>query len=311
MLVILKKIFYVVIILVVNLYICEYIGNKMTARMELRRGYKITRVASLGFPVSRFIKFLSMDNRVNIWTFFIFLLSFLMWSAVPITGGLVMIEEDYSFLISFTFYIALIAVMLFNSSRSSHSGIFVDNCKKLLIQLSFIVPILLSGIGIVLLNKTLSLKEIVNSQYEYWNIVFQPVGGLIFFISIFFQLKILGMSRRSYVSDSADTGREGKGLGKVIDKISVYMIIFFLIAVLNIMYLGGWQSFYIIRGEIMLAFKFYFIFIILLLMDKMTGRVDSYKLMVRINWKFLIPVSIVNLIITLGFFIARDIYNLI
>jgi len=46
-------------------------------------------------------------------------------------------------------------------------------------------------------------------------------------------------------------------------------------------------------------------------MDKITGRIDSYKIMLRINWKFLIPVSLVNFIITLGFFVARDVYGLI
>ncbi len=311
MLVILKKIFFIVLILAVNMYICEYIGNKLTARMELKRGYRITRVASAGFPVIRLVKFLSADNRVNIWSFFIFLLSFLIWSAVPVTGSLVMIEEGYSFLISFVFYIMLIIAVMLGSSRSTYSNVFSENCKKLLINLSFIVPILLCGISVVLINKTLSLKEMVNSQYEYWNIVLQPIGGLVFFVSMFFQLKTLGISRKSYMSNVIETGKEGKGLGKIIDKVSIYMAVFFLIAILNIMYLGGWQSFYMIRGEVMLALKFYFIFVMLLLMDKVTGRVDSYKLMVRINWKFLMPVSLFNLIITFVFLVLRDIYNLV
>ena len=89
------------------------------------------------------------------------------------------------------------------------------------------------------------------------------------------------------------------------------MIVFFLIIILNILYLGGWQGLYIIRGEIILAIKFYIIFVILLVMDKATGRIDSYSLLVRINWKFLVPVSLVNFIVTFGFFIARDVYNLI
>jgi len=311
MLVILKKIFFIGLILAVNMYICEYIGNKLTARMELKRGYRITRVASAGFPVIRLVKFLSVDNRVNIWSFLIFLLSFLIWSAVPVTGSLVMIEEDYSFLISFVFYIMLIIAILLGSSRSTYSNVFSENCKKLLINLSFIMPILLCGISVALVNKTLSLKEMVNSQYEYWNIVLQPIGGLVFFVSMFFQLKTLGISRKSYMSNVIEIGKEGKGLGKIIDRVSVYMAVFFLIVILNIMYLGGWQSFYMIRGEVMLAFKFYFVFIMLLLMDKVTGRIDSYKLMVRINWKFLMPVSLFNLIITFVFLVLRDIYNLV
>lgn len=303
--------FYIFTVLLVNLYICEYIGNKITARIELRRGYRITRIRGAGFPLIRFFKYLSRDNKINFWTFFIFLLSFLMWSAVPITANLVLIEMDYSLLVAITFYIGLIIILFFNSSRTSYSAIFSEASKKVLILLSFLLPILFSTVSIVLISKTLSLKEIVNSQYQYWNIIFQPLGFITFFISLFLQLKLLGISRKSYLSTEIDIGKEGIGLGKIVEKISVYMIVLFLIIILNILYLGGWQKIYFIRGEIILAVKFYFIFILLLLMDKAIGRVDSYKLLVRINWKFLIPVSLVNFIVTLGFFIARNVYNLI
>jgi len=311
MLIVFKKMFYIFAVLLVNLYICEYIGNKFTARIELRRGYRITRIRGAGFPLIRFFKYLSRDSKINIWTFFIFLLSFLMWSAVPITANLVLIEMDYSLLVAITFYIGLIIILFFNSSRNSYSAIFSEASKKVLILLSFLAPVLFSIVSIVLISKTLSLKEIVNSQYQYWNIIFQPLGFITFFISLFLQLKLLGISRKSYLSTEIDIGKEGIGLGKIVEKISVYMIVLFLIIILNILYLGGWQNIYFIRGEIILAVKFYFIFILLLLMDKTIGRIDSYKLLVRINWKFLIPVSLVNFIVTLGFFIARNVYNLI
>lgn len=311
MLFVFKKMFYIFAVLLVNLYICEYIGNKLTARIELRRGYRITRIRGAGFPLIRFFKYLSRDNKINIWTFFIFLLSFLMWSAVPITANLVLIEMDYSLLVAITFYIGLIIILFFNSSRTSYSAIFSEASKKVLILLSYLAPVLFSIVSIVLISKTLSLKEIVNSQYQYWNIIFQPLGFITFFISLFLQLKLLGISRKSYLSTEIDIGKEGIGLGKIVEKISVYMIVLFLIIILNILYLGGWQNIYFIRGEIMLAVKFYFIFILLLLMDKTIGRIDSYKLLVRINWKFLIPVSLVNFIVTLGFFIARNEYSLI
>jgi NADH-quinone oxidoreductase subunit H len=311
MLIVFKKMFYIFAVLLVNLYICEYIGNKLTARIELRRGYRITRIRGAGFPLIRFFKYLSRDNKINIWTFFIFLLSFLIWSAVPITANLVLIEMDYSLLVAITFYIGLIIILFFNSSRTSYNAIFSEASKKVLILLSFLAPVLFNIVSIVLISKTLSLKEIVNSQYQYWNIIFQPLGFITFFISLFLQLKLLGISRKSYLSTEIGIGKEGIGLGKIVEKISVYMIVLFLIIILNILYLGGWQNIYFIRGEIMLAVKFYFIFILLLLMDKTIGRIDSYKLLVRINWKFLIPVSLVNFIVTLGFFIARNKYSLI
>src|SRR3989304_2793155 len=258
-----------------------------------------------------FFKYISRNEKINIWTFFIFLLSLLIWSVVPITANLVLIEMDYSLLIALTSYIILIILLFFNSSRTSYGAVYSESGKKILILLSFLLPALFSIASIVLINKTLSLKEIVNSQHQYWNIILQPLGFIVFFISIFLQLKLLGVRGKSYISSGTNIGKEGTGLGKIIERFSVYMIVFFLIIILNILYLGGWQGIYIIRGEIILAIKFYVIFVILLLMDKAIGRIDSYSLLVRINWRFLIPVSLVNFIVTFGFFIARDVYNLI
>lgn len=311
MLFVLKKMFYILALILINLYICEYINNKLTARMELRRGYRITRVRGAGFPLVRFFRYLSRDYKINIWIFFIFLLSFLIWSVVPITANLVLIEMDYSLLVAVTFYIGLIIMLFFNSSRSSYSAIVSETGKKVLILLSFLLPVLFSIVSIVLVSKTLSLKEIVNSQYQYWYIILQPLGFITFFISMFLQSKLLGISRRSYLSTGINIGKEGAGLGKIIERFAVYMIVFFLIIILNILYLGGWNSIDFVRGEIIIAIKFYFIFVLLLMLDKAVGRIDNYKLLIRINWKFLIPVSLFNFIITLGFFIARNIYDLI
>lgn len=311
MLIILKKVFYIFAILLVNLYICEYISNKLAARMDLRRGYKISGIKGIGFPLVRFFKYISRSERTNIWTFFIFLFSLLIWGVVPITANLILLEIDYSLLVAPIFYIILLILLFFDSGRTSYSDTYIKSGKKILISLSFLIPALFCIASIVLINKTLSFKEIVNAQHQYWNVILQPLGFMTFFISIFLQLKILGLRGKSYLSPGANIGREGTGLGKIIRKFSIYMIVFFLIIILNILYLGGWQGIYIVRGEILLAIKFYIIFVILLLMDKSLGRIDTYSMLVRINWKFLVPVSLANFIVTFGFFIARDVYNLI
>ena len=309
MLVFIKKIFYILIIMAVNLYVCEYIGNKLSARVELRRGYGVTRTGGAGFPLIRFLKYLSKDNRFSIWTFFIFLLSFLIWITVPITSNLVLVEMDYSLLTAVIFYIGLIIMLFLNSISTSYGGTFSEISKKSLILVSFLVPGLLSISSIVFINKTLNLKEIVNSQHQYWNIIFQPLGFMALFISLLLQLKLLGIGRKNYLSGIIKIGKEETGFGKIIERFSAYMIVFFLIIILSILYLGGWQNVYFIRGEIMIAVKFYFIYIILLLLDKATSRIDNYKLLVKVNWRFLIPLSLVNFVITFGFSIVRS-FNL-
>jgi NADH-quinone oxidoreductase subunit H len=309
MLVFLKKTVYVLIILAVNLYICEYISNKLLARAELRRGYRITRVKSAGFPMVRLLKYMSKDNTLSLWTYFTFLFSFLIWITVPITSNLILVEMDFSLLTAVSFYIGLIIMLFLDLCSTSYNEVFSNVGKRLLILLSFIGPCLLSIASIIIITKTLNLKEIINSQHQYWNIIFQPLGFITLFTSSLLQLKLLGISGKNYLSDSVKIGREGTGLVKIIQRVSAYMIIFFLIILMSILYLGGWQNLYFIRGEIMIVVKFYFIYIILLLLDKATSSIDSYRLLVKINWGFLLPLSLVNLVVTFGFSIVRN-YNL-
>jgi len=307
----LKEIAYLCLIFGINLYICSYLNNKLTARMELRRGYVTPRIRGFTYPVLKLFKYLSKDYKLNIWEFFIFLFSFLIWSIIPITATLVIVDIDFSLIAAALFYIMLLLLNFICASRTSYNFIFSQVTKKVGALLTFVIPVLVNIVSVVLINKTLNLKAIVNFQYNFWNIVYQPLGFLIFFISILLQLKLMGISKRNTFLFTENIDKEGRGMGRAISRLSSYMILFFLIVILIILYLGGWQNIYFIRGEIIFALKFYVIFIVLLLIDKATPGLDSYKYLIGINWRFLIPVSIVNLILTIAFLVFRNMYSFI
>lgn len=307
----LKEIAYLCLIFGINLYICSYLNNKLIARMELRRGYVTSGVRGFTYPVLKLFKYLSKDYKLNIWEFFIFLFSFLIWSIIPITATLVIVDIDFSLIAAAVSYIILLLLNFTCAGRTSYNFIFSQVVKKVGALLTFVIPILINVSSVVLINKTLSLKAIVNFQYHFWNIVYQPLGFLIFFISILLQLKLMGISKRNTFLFTENIDKEGSGMGRAISRLSSYTILFFLIVILTILYLGGWQNIYFIRGEIIFALKFYVIFIVLLLIDRATPGLDSYEYLIGINWRFLIPVSIVNLILTIAFLVFRNIYSFI
>ncbi len=311
MLTILMKILYIFLVLGVNIYICIYLSNKISARVELRRGYKLTRSGGIGFPVLRFFKYMSKDTSLGIWGFFLFMFSFLIWSTIPITANIMLVDTDYSFLIALFFYMVLLALNIFISGGTGDNFLFSKTIKKMGMMLSFTIPVLFCAASIVLISKTFSIKEIINAQFEYWNIVYQPLGFIVFFSAVLMQFKLFSLNRKNYFYGQSSHAKEGMGLEKAIIRLSEYMMIFFMIIVLIGFYMGGYKNIYFIRGEIILVVKFYFIFIILLLLDKTFGGIDDYRLLVRINWKFLVPLSLVNFLVTLGFIIYRNVYGLI
>jgi len=311
MAIILKKVIYIILIFGANLYLASFLAGKLNAKMDLARGYVATRASGLSYPFIRIFRFLSKDYKVNFWEFLIFFFSFAIWAVIPLSSNLIIVDLDYNLLVGFLFYIIIIFLNLANASRTEHNYIYSNIAKKTVQVLAFFVPVLFCSASIVLVNRALSLGEIVNFQYQYWNVIYQPLGFIAVFASILLHFKLLGINSKNPVLYSENIDKEGLGFGRLITRISNYAILFFLIVILNIFYLGGWQQLFFINGEIMFALKFYIVFVVLILLDKATPRLSSYDYLISINGKFLLPMSVVNFLITLVFFMLRNIYNLV
>jgi len=311
MVIILKKVIYIILIFAANLYLASFLAGKLNAKMDLARGYVATRASGLSYPFIRIFRFLSKDHKVNFWEFLIFFFSFTIWAVIPLSSNLIIVDLDYNLLAGFLFYVIIIFLNLANASRTEHNYIYSNIAKKTVQILAFFVPVLFCSASIVLVNRALSLGEIVNFQYQYWNVIYQPLGFIAVFASILLHFKLLGINSKNPVLYSENIDKEGLGFGRLITRISNYAILFFLIVILNIFYLGGWQQLFFINGEIMFALKFYIVFVILILLDKATPRLSSYDYLVSINGRFLLPMSAVNFLITLVFFMLRNIYNLV
>jgi len=312
LLIILKKIAYILIIVVANLYICSYLGAKLSARMELRRGYRMARTGGIGFPAKRFLSYLARGQEINIWGFILFVFSLLIWTVVPISADLVLIDMDASLIVAILFYLIIIMLNLSSQSRTRYSIVFGQMVKKIILVTSLAIPFFFSTASIVLLNRTLNLKEIVDLQHEYWNIAYQPLGFIIALLSTIMVLKVLWLNRKGTLEISGINKREGIGLSRAVLRFSEYSIILFMTYMLAILYMGGYKNLYFIRGDVMLGIKFYVLFIFILFSEKALGSsVSDTGLLMRINGKFLIPLSMVNFIITFGFFIYRNIYGFI
>jgi NADH-quinone oxidoreductase subunit H len=311
MIIIFKKVIYVFLIFGINLAVCSYIINKISARSELRRGFIASRAGGLGYPFLEISKYLAKSTRLNIWEIFLFFFSFFIWTIIPFSQTLILIKLDSDLLIAVLFYIILVFFFLVNASNSSYSFVWNNFLKKVLMMFSFFIPMLFSIASLVLINRTLNLREIVGFQYQYWNIIYQPLGFILMFASTFAQFKLTGLVRKNTVLFSENSEKEGAGFGRLITRFSNYSTIFFLLVIIVILYLAGWQNLYFVNGNIMFVLKFYILFFVILLLDKATPRLDDYKYLISINWRFLVPISAVNFILTIVFFILRNIYNLI
>ncbi len=303
-----KRAIYVLLALSAALYAGSYLVCKVPARAERRRGYALFRFGSIGYPYFKLQKYLSKETNIILWDVLLFIFSLLIWSTVPLTGTLVIMDISSGFFVSAFFYLAVL-VLLVLASESKYEFQLSNTLRKAGMAWAFFLPALFSFLAIMLLSRTVNMKEIVSLQFGYWNIVYQPLGFFIVLACTILLVKTLGLTRKNITLFSNNQQRQGSGLSKAIGRFAKYMAAFYLVALINIFYLGGWLDLYFIDGNIMLVIKFFLVFIVVLLFDKAIPDVDNYKYLVDINLKFLIPVSVFNLVLTLGFLSARNIFG--
>ncbi|MHB1346801.1 MAG: NADH-quinone oxidoreductase subunit H [Candidatus Humimicrobiaceae bacterium] len=311
MLILLQKIGYIILILGINLYVVSYLNNKIVSRIELRRGYKGYKRGGLGFPFSSSLKYIAKGAPFSIWDIFIFVFSVILWSVVPISFNLYIIESEHNLFFALVLYIMLLIFKVFSVSYSKYNFIISSFLKRTTQTLSLITPLLFSVLSIVILNKSLDFKIIVNSQYQLWNIMYQPIGFIVFFISVILQVKLMNLSDYNQFLITDNIIKEGEGISKLVSRFSNYLIIFFLISLLNILYLGGWQKLFMVDGHIMIAIKFYVILVIVVLLERSISGISSINKLINLNYKLLLPLSVFNLAITIVFFILRNVYFII
>lgn len=310
MLMILKKVLYVFLTLGINLYICSYLMSKVSARVESRRGYAASRFGSITYPYFKTIKYLSKQSSINLWDALLFLFSILLWAVIPINASILILDFNSGFVVSILFYLAVLAMHVL-AARSRYKWMPDHIFREAATIASLFLPVLISLISVIMINNTMNLKELVNQQYDYWNIVYQPLGFLVVFIVAVLQVKVWGLTRKNVTLYGRKIEKEGNGLPRALSRFSKYMLLFYIIALMSIFYWGGWLDLYFIDGNLLLILKFYVMFMLVILIEKAIPEIDSYKYIVDINWKFLVPVSVFNFLLTLIFLIVRKVYGLI
>lgn len=311
MLLILRKIGIIILALGINLYIVSFLNNKLIARMELRRGFKGYKKGGTGFPFSSSLKYIAKNYEFSIWDFIIFILSISIWTFLPISYNISLAESDFNLMTVIIIYVLMIILKIFSASYSAYGFVISDIQKKINQILALMLPLFFCILSIAVLNSSLSFKTIINSQYQLWNIAYQPVGFLVFFASIVLQIKLLNLFDLNQFTYVGSIVKEGEGISKLVHRFSGYIIIFFTIILFNMLYLGGWEKFYRIRGDVMVAIKFYLVFAFIMIFERSVSNISNEAKIINFSYKILLPLSVFNLLLTIIFYILRNVYLIV
>ena len=177
-------------------------------------------------------------------------------------------------------------------------------------MISYELSLGMSIIALLLISNSLNLRDIVDMQSGFhWNIFYQPLGGLIFMICAFAECNRAPFDlpeSESELVGGYHTEYSSMKLGLFL--FAEYINMFISSAIIASLYFGGYhfpgidsldlpQNIAAIVSVAVLFAKIFF-FIFLFMWVRWTLPRFRYDQLMRLGWKILIPLSILNVLVT-------------
>lgn len=174
-------------------------------------------------------------------------------------------------------------------------------------MISYELAMGVSAITIVMLSGSLSLNDIVAQQSGVWNIVYQPVAFLIFFICALAELNRAPFDLPECESELVGgyhTEYSSMKLGLYL--FAEYTSMFVSSAIMSILFFGGYNfpgmshfsgNTLAILGIAAFAIKI-FLFIFVIMWIRWTIPRFRFDQLMHLGWKSLLPLSLINLLVT-------------
>lgn len=171
-------------------------------------------------------------------------------------------------------------------------------------MISYELSLGLSVVGVVMLSQSLSLVQIVDTQARVWFIFLQPIGFIIFLICA-----VAETNRAPFDLPEAETELVA---GFHVEYSSMKFAMFFMAEYANMitvsamattLFLGGWRGPWLPPVVWFLVKLYLFIFLFIWLRGTLPRF--RYDQLMRFGWKVLLPVALVNIMITAVFVALR------
>ena len=310
------------VVLGVMLFFAAYlvwVERKLLARLQIRYGPNRAGKFGLLQPIADTIKMITKEDIIpEAADRVIFLLApavvaitaLLMFAVVPFGSDIKIWGREIPLVIS-DLNVGLLYVFALSSLGvyGVALGGWASNSKFALLggirgaaqMISYELSLGLSLVPIVMLARSFSLVDIVQAQANYPFILVQPISFVIFFISAMAESKRIPFDLPEAENElGAGFHTEYSGMRFGLFFIGEYVHIQVLGALVAIFFLGGWHGPWL-PGPVWLFLK---IMLVALIMIWIRGTLPRlrYDQLMALGWKVLVPVALINILIT-GVFI--------
>ncbi len=317
----------------VGVLVVVWLERKISAAAQQRIGPEFAGPLGVLQPVADGLKLVFKEDivpaKADSWLFtlgpiLVVIPVFLSFLIVPFGQNLVITDLNVGIFL----WIALSSIapigLLMSGYASNNKYSLIGGLRAAAQSISYEIPLALSVLAVVMMSNSLSTLDIVNQQASYgilsWNIWRQPIGFLIFWIAALAECERLPFDLPEAEEELvAGYQTEYAGMKFGLFYIGSYVNLVLSAILVAVLYLGGWETPIPIEllgswigvsetspwlqvidaalGISMTVLKAYFLVFIAILLRWTVPRVRIDQLL-NLGWKFLLPVSLVNLLLT-------------
>lgn len=319
--------------------VSTWLERKVSAAAQQRIGPEYMGPLGMLVPVADVTKLLFKENMVPAKTdpvlfalapLLVFIPVFLSFLIVPFGQNLVITDLNIGvFLwISLSSIAPIGLLMAGYSSNNKYS--LLGGLRAAAQSISYEIPLALSVLAVVMMSNSLSTIDIVSQQADAgilsWNVWRQPIGFLIFWIAALAECERMPFDLPEAEEELvAGYQTEYSAVKFMLFYAGSYANLVLSALLVAVLYLGGWEFpipvsllanwlgisestpwLQVITGTlgiVMTLFKAYLLLFIAILLRWTVPRVRIDQLL-DLGWKFLLPVSLVNLLLTAGLKLA-------
>jgi NADH-quinone oxidoreductase subunit H len=292
-----------------------WLERKFLARLQVRYGPNRAGKFGLLQPIADVIKMLTKEDIVPAAADrFIFLMApavvattaLMMFAVVPFGRHITLFGKNISLVIT-DLNVGLLYVFALSSLGvyGVAMGGWASNSKYSLLggirgaaqMISYELSLGLSLIPIVMLADSFSIVDIVDRQEKYPFILVQPLAFVIFMISAMAESKRIPFDLPEAENElGAGYHTEYSGIRFGLFFLGEYVHLQVLGALVAVLFLGGWRG-PILPAPLWLFIKIIFVALIMIWVRGTLPRL-RYDQLMALGWKVLIPLALVNIVVT-------------
>jgi NADH-quinone oxidoreductase subunit H len=306
----------VVIFAMITMMLLTWLERKIIGRIQDRIGPNRTGPLGLLQPVADMIKLFTKefiiptkaDKIVYYLAPVIFVIpAFLVFSVMPFDKDAILSDLNIGFLFIVALSSTSTIAMLMAGWASNNKYALLGGMRGVAQFVSYEIPQVLSVVGVLILVGSLKMGDIVKAQEGVWFLFLQPIAFLIFVISSISEINRTPFDLAEAESEIiAGYHTEYGGIGFALYSLAEFINMFAISAFAATIFFGGWQGLPIISqligtsilpGWVWFLAKTYVVVFVMIWLRGTLPRLRVDQLM-NFAWKLLVPLALVNLLLT-------------